>query len=117
MALFYGQITPRSILDGWQRVRQIVAPDSETRRAAPPVRGAARHVFAAPVRLHGAGATDRADCGRHRLVVAPHLNVLTLEQATALERYVRGGGHLLLGPRSGMKDAANALRVLQIAAN
>jgi beta-galactosidase len=43
------------------------------------------------------------------LVVAPNLNVVTQAQADRLEAYVRGGGHLVLGPRSGMKDDANAL--------
>lgn len=45
----------------------------------------------------------------YKLVVAPALNVLTAAQATKLEAYVRAGGHLVLGPRSGMKDDANAL--------
>ncbi|MGH8297568.1 MAG: beta-galactosidase, partial [Steroidobacteraceae bacterium] len=46
---------------------------------------------------------------RYRLVVAPALNVLTAAEARHLAAYVRGGGHLVLGPRSGMKDAWNAL--------
>jgi beta-galactosidase len=50
-----------------------------------------------------------ADLSRYPLVVAPDLNVLTTDQAQALARYVRAGGHLVLGPRSGMKDDANAL--------
>jgi beta-galactosidase len=45
----------------------------------------------------------------YRLVVAPALNVLTPAEAQALEAYVRAGGHLVLGPRSGMKDGFNAL--------
>jgi beta-galactosidase len=47
----------------------------------------------------------------YKLVVAPALNVLTEEEARRLADYVRGGGHLVLGPRSGMKDAFNALNV------
>src|SRR3546814_10391122 len=43
------------------------------------------------------------------LVVAPDLNFVTEAQAKHLEAYVRGGGHLVLGPRSGMKYDANAL--------
>ncbi len=43
------------------------------------------------------------------LVVAPSLNVVTQADADALAAYVRRGGHLVLGPRSGMKDDANAL--------
>jgi len=50
-----------------------------------------------------------ADLSRYPLVVAPDLNVVTADQAQALARYVRAGGHLVLGPRSGMKDDANAL--------
>lgn len=49
------------------------------------------------------------DLSAYPLVVAPSLNVFTAAQAQRLEAYVRGGGHLLLGPRSGMKDDANAL--------
>jgi beta-galactosidase len=45
----------------------------------------------------------------YRLVVAPSLNVITPETAARLEAYVLGGGHLILGPRSGMKDAFNRL--------
>jgi beta-galactosidase len=43
------------------------------------------------------------------LVVAPALNVLSATQAEHLADYVRQGGHLVLGPRSGMKDPYNAL--------
>ena len=45
----------------------------------------------------------------YRLAVAPHLNILTEETARHLLEYVQAGGHLVLGPRSGMKDAYNAL--------
>jgi beta-galactosidase len=45
----------------------------------------------------------------YRLVVAPALNVLSAAQARHLAEYVRAGGHLVLGPRSGMKDAYDAL--------
>jgi beta-galactosidase len=45
----------------------------------------------------------------YALVVAPELNVLSAEQAEHLTDYVRQGGHLVLGPRSGMKDPYNAL--------
>ncbi|WP_347304586.1 beta-galactosidase (plasmid) [Croceibacterium sp. TMG7-5b_MA50] len=65
-----------------------------------------------PLRAQAQGVevvSPDADIARFPLVVAPSLNVLTGEQAAHLERYVRGGGHLVLGPRSGMKDDANAL--------
>jgi beta-galactosidase len=50
-----------------------------------------------------------ADLSRYPLVVAPALNVLTPEAAKHLTAYAEAGGHLVLGPRSGMKDDANAL--------
>jgi beta-galactosidase len=54
------------------------------------------------------GATD-APLESYALVVTPALNVLSATQAKHLEDYVRRGGHLVLGPRSGMKDPYNAL--------
>jgi beta-galactosidase len=45
----------------------------------------------------------------YKLVVAPSLNVLPKDLADHLLEYVRNGGHLVLGPRSGMKDEFNAL--------
>ncbi|HSI48842.1 MAG TPA: beta-galactosidase [Ideonella sp.] len=45
----------------------------------------------------------------YKLVVAPSLNVLTEAQAAALKAYVAQGGHLVLGPRSAMKNADNGL--------
>jgi beta-galactosidase len=53
-------------------------------------------------------ATD-APLDSYALVVAPALNVLSSAQAEHLADYVRRGGHLVLGPRSGMKDPYNAL--------
>jgi len=52
---------------------------------------------------------DTAPLDRYKLVVAPALNVLTPAAVKNLETYVRGGGHLVLGQRSGMKDADNSL--------
>ena len=54
---------------------------------------------------------DTAPLSRYKLVVAPALNVLTPAAVKNLEAYVRGGGHLVLGQRSGMKDEDNALAV------
>jgi len=45
----------------------------------------------------------------YKLLVAPSLNVISVELAAKLVAYVRQGGHLLLGPRSGMKDEFNSL--------
>jgi len=46
---------------------------------------------------------------RYKLVVAPSLNVISAELAKTLSDYVARGGHLVLGPRSGMKNEFNAL--------
>jgi beta-galactosidase len=46
----------------------------------------------------------------YALVVAPSLNVISDAEAKRLIAYVENGGHLVLGPRSGMKDAFNALQ-------
>jgi beta-galactosidase len=45
----------------------------------------------------------------YKLVVAPSLNVIPEKLAQHLLDYVRNGGQLVLGPRSGMKDEFNAL--------
>jgi beta-galactosidase len=45
----------------------------------------------------------------YKLVVAPNLNVIPEKLAQHLLDYVRNGGQLVLGPRSGMKDEFNAL--------
>src|SRR5581483_11685270 len=47
---------------------------------------------------------------QYKLVVAPGLNVLSDAAAKNLENYVRQGGHLVLGQRSGMKDDDNSLQ-------
>lgn len=68
--------------------------------------------FYRPFRVQSQGVhvlSPGADLGAYKLVVAPSLNVLTAEDAKRLEAYVRGGGRLVLGPRSGMKDGDNAL--------
>ncbi|HEY0316115.1 MAG TPA: beta-galactosidase, partial [Sphingomonas sp.] len=51
------------------------------------------------------------DLDRYALVFAPSLNVIPQALADRLAAYVRGGGHLVLGPRAGMKDAFNRLAV------
>jgi beta-galactosidase len=50
-----------------------------------------------------------APLDRYKLVVAPSLNVLPKDLGDHLLEYVRNGGQLVLGPRSGMKDEFNAL--------
>jgi beta-galactosidase len=46
----------------------------------------------------------------YKLVVAPALNLITQQDAANLIAYVKGGGNLVLGARSGMKDEDNALQ-------
>jgi beta-galactosidase len=46
----------------------------------------------------------------YKLVVAPALNVLSDEAAANLIAYVRAGGHLVLGQRTGMKNSDNGLQ-------
>jgi beta-galactosidase len=45
----------------------------------------------------------------YKLVVAPNLYLIPQERSEHLLAYVKNGGHLVLGPRSGMKDEFNAL--------
>lgn len=53
--------------------------------------------------------TPIMDLSRYKLVVAPSLNVVSRELARRLTDYVQQGGHLVLGPRTGMKNEFNAL--------
>jgi beta-galactosidase len=50
-----------------------------------------------------------APLASYKLVVAPSLNLIPEGLAQHLLEYVKGGGHLVLGPRAGMKDEFNAL--------
>ncbi len=50
-----------------------------------------------------------SDLSSYRLVVAPALYVLSRPVVENLKKYVRQGGVLLLTPRSGVKDDANAV--------
>ncbi len=51
----------------------------------------------------------RAPLASYKFLVAPSLNVIDVALAAKLIAWVRAGGHLLLGPRSGMKDQFNSL--------
>jgi len=51
-----------------------------------------------------------ADLTRYKVVFAPALNVLSDATAKKLVTYCSDGGHLVLGPRSGMKDFDDALQ-------
>ncbi|MGB9031554.1 MAG: DUF4350 domain-containing protein, partial [Acidobacteriaceae bacterium] len=46
----------------------------------------------------------------YKALVLPGLNVISQKTADRLMEFVRNGGHLLLGPRTGMKDEYNALQ-------
>jgi beta-galactosidase len=50
-----------------------------------------------------------APLDKYKLLVAPSLNVIDDALAARFLVYVQQGGHLLLGPRSGMKDEFNSL--------
>ena len=70
--------------------------------------------FYKPLRNQAQGVdviSAHAPLGKYKLVVAPGLNVLSKETADHLLDYVKQGGNLVLGPRSGMKDEYNALNV------
>ncbi len=53
----------------------------------------------------------RARLDSYKLIAAPSLNVISEALAARLRAWVEAGGHLVLGPRSGMKDEFNALDV------
>ncbi len=53
--------------------------------------------------------SPEAPLAQYKLVVAPDLNLIPDKLAQHLAEYVRNGGHLVLGPRSGLKDEFNAL--------
>jgi beta-galactosidase len=50
-----------------------------------------------------------APLSRYKAVFAPSFNLITDATARLLLDYVKAGGRLVLGPRSGMKDACNRL--------
>lgn len=51
-----------------------------------------------------------ADLSRYPVVFAPALNLISDSLAQHLLAYVHAGGHLVLGPRSGMKNTFDALQ-------
>ncbi len=54
-----------------------------------------------------------APLSSYKVIFAPALNVLSSATTKHLLDYVSTGGHLVLGPRSGMKDEDNALQPLR----
>jgi beta-galactosidase len=68
--------------------------------------------FYRPLRADAQGVdviAPTAELNRYKLVVAPALNVLPQTTADHLMDYVKQGGHLVLGPRSGMKNEYDGL--------
>ena len=53
--------------------------------------------------------SPEADLSPYRLVIAPTLHVLPKSWAKRLRHYVERGGHLAIGPRSGVKDTSNRI--------
>lgn len=84
----------------WQKHNRAFDPVGSLMSFYEPLRGLARSVDV---------VADTAPLGRYKLVVAPALNVLTPAAVANLKAYVQGGGHLVLGQRSGMKDEDNTL--------
>jgi beta-galactosidase len=68
--------------------------------------------FYRPLRENAQGVdviAPAAALAKYKLVVAPALNVLPQPTADRLIAYVKQGGHLVLGPRSGMKNEYDGL--------
>jgi beta-galactosidase len=84
----------------WQKHNKQYDPVEEILSYYGPLRAAAQSLDVVP---------PTASLSQYKLVVAPGLNVLTDAAAKNLIDYVNGGGHLVLGQRSGMKDADNGL--------
>jgi len=85
----------------WQKHNNKYDPVEEILAYYGPLRAIAQSVDIVPA---------SAPLGQYKLVVAPGLNVLSDAAAKNLTSYVEGGGHLVLGQRSGMKDDDNSLQ-------
>ena len=86
----------------WQRHNKEYDPNYELSSYYAGIRPIAQSVDVLP---------PTANLSSYKLVIAPGLNVLSDAAAKNLEAYVRGGGHLVLGQRSAMKDDDNGLQV------
>jgi len=84
----------------WQRYNRVFDPVKSIMSFYRPLHTLARSVDV---------VSDTAPLSRYKLVVAPALNVLTPQAAENPKKYVREGGHLVLGQRSAMKDQDNSL--------
>jgi beta-galactosidase len=85
----------------WQRHNKNYDPVDEILSYYGPLRARAQAIdMVAPT----------APLASYKLVVAPGLNVLSDAAAKNLMAYVEGGGHLVLGQRSALKDDDNGLQ-------
>jgi len=85
----------------WQRHNNLYEPVAEILSYYRPLRALRQSIDV---------VSPTAPLEQYKLVVAPGLNVLTDDAAKNLAAYVGRGGHLVLGQRSGLKDADNALQ-------
>lgn len=69
-----------------------------------------RHIPADKVKLRADATADRLS--RYRLAVYPHPTIMTQRTAEMLEAYVRQGGILVLGARTGYKDDNGHCRMM-----
>ncbi len=99
MALLYSYDSRWAI--NWQRHNQAFDPKEALFSYYGPLRALVHSVDI---------VSPSVSLNEYKLVVAPALNVLTDAQAKNLMEYVRGGGHLVLGQRSGMKNDDNGLQ-------
>lgn len=85
----------------WQKHNKNYDPVEEIVSYYEPLRTVAQSIDVVP---------PTAPLTEYKLVVAPGLNVLGEAAARNLIAYVQGGGHLVLGQRSAMKDDDNGLQ-------
>ncbi len=86
----------------WQKHNRKFSPEDQILSYYGPLRAIAQSIDIIP---------PTASLNQYKLVVAPGLNVLSDAAAKNLIAYVQGGGHLVLGQRSGMKDDDNSLQL------
>src|SRR5260370_31462752 len=99
VALLYSYNSRWSI--NWQRHNQAFDPKEALFSYYGPLRAVVHNVDI---------VSPSVSLSEYKLVVAPALNVLTDAQAKNLMEYVRGGGDLVLGQRSAMKNEDNGLQ-------
>jgi beta-galactosidase len=85
----------------WQRHNNLYEPVAEILSYYRPLRALSQSIDVIPA---------TASLAQYKLVVAPGLNVISDDVAKNLAAYVRQGGHLVLGQRSGLKDEDNSLQ-------